>query len=203
MFSSKKDKLEKLNQFLLEIVNLIMQSGNYKIHKLDFYVLSIINRTIALNKAFITLIDNKNSLTAISIVRLQLDNAIRLNIINIVDNVTEFLDHFFDGKPINRFRVNENRLTDRYLVEELNKDVDGATKLYEYLCDFVHFSDKHFEATKTKPKNKEAMFRIQVGNSDVLNKKEEGYFYDSMINISNTIARISKEWSSSKDVLLK
>lgn len=71
-----------------------MKAGNSSVKKNDFYILSIINRAISLNKAFILLIENKNSLTAVSILRMQLDNLLRLNAINIVDNIDDFLEHF-------------------------------------------------------------------------------------------------------------
>ncbi len=196
---NNKEKLKEQNKFLLKIAENIIKAGNYSAYNLDFYILSIINRTISLNKAFILLLENQNSLTAISIVRLQLDNAIRLNAIKVVKNVDDFLEHFFEGKPINKYKINNQRLTDKFLVTQLNKDVPGANDLYDYLCDFIHFSDKYFEATKTNPKKKEAMFRVVVGESNVLNEKEKTAFYENIINISNTIIRVANEWIKSKN----
>ncbi|MCD8448032.1 hypothetical protein [Tenacibaculum finnmarkense] len=198
---NNKKKLKEQNKFLLKIAENIIRAGNNSAYKLDFYILSIINRAISLNKAFILLLKDKNSLTAISIVRLQLDNAIRLNAINVVENKDDFLEYFLDGKPINKYKIGKQPLTDKFLVTELNKDVPGALDLYDYLCEFIHFSDRHFQATKTKPKNKDAMFRIVIGESNVLNKKEENDFYENIISISNTIIRIGKEWIDSKNKL--
>lgn len=196
---NNKKKLKEQNKFLLKIAESIVRAGNHSAYNLDFYILSIINRAISLNKAFILLLENKNSLTAISIVRLQLDNAIRLNAINVVENGDDFLKHFFDGKPINKYKLGKQILTDKFLVTELDKDVPGALDLYNYLCDFIHFSDRYFQVTKTNPKKKEAMFGVIIGESNVFNENEKIAFYENIISISNTIIRIGKEWINSKN----
>lgn len=197
----EQNKLEELNKFLLFISAEIIKAGNYSFHNFDLYVLSIINRTISLNKAFILLIENENSLTAISIVRLQLDNALRLFASQIVDNTADFLTYFFEGNPINKYKINKQQLSDTFLATELNKNVPSTLELYKYLCDFIHFSEKHFEATKTDSLNENALFRIVVGNSDVLNENEKKEFYERITSISNTIVKISSEWLDTKMVL--
>jgi hypothetical protein len=201
MKTNKKIKLEEANRFLLNIAEDIIRAETFSAYTLDFFILSNINRAISLNKAFILLLENKNSLTGISIVRLQLDNALRLNAIKVAENKDDFLNHFFEGKPINKYKQNKEKFTDSYLATRLNEEVPGALDLYNYLCDFIHFSDKHFEVTKTKPLNEEAMFRVVVGNSNVLNESEKNSFYDNMININNTIIRISKEWLNTKNLV--
>lgn len=197
-----KKILKEQNKVLLKVTKDIMKAGNYSVHNLDFYILSVINRGISLNKAFILLIENKNSLTAISIVRLQLDNALRLNAIKIVENIDDFLNYFFEGKPINQYKIGKQQLTDKFLVNELDKDLPQILNLYNYLCDFVHFSDKHFNATKTNSKNKEAMFGIMIGESNILNKEETITFYENMIEMSKSIIKIAKEWIDKKETII-
>ena len=193
-----QNKLKELNKFLLVVSAEIIKAGNYSFHNFDLYILSIINRTISLNKAFILLIENENSLTAISIVRLQLDNALRLYASQIVENPEDFLTYFFEGNPINEYKINKQNLTDSFLAKELNKKNPGAFELYKYLCNYVHFSEKHFEATKTDSQNENALFRIVIGNSDVLNENEKKEFYERITSISNTIVKISREWLDTK-----
>ncbi|WPY97611.1 hypothetical protein [Christiangramia sp. OXR-203] len=196
-----KKSLGKKNKELLKIAENIMKAGNSSVQKKDFYILSIINRTISLNKAFILLVENKNSLSAVSILRMQLDNLLRLNAINIVDNIDDFLKHFYDGKPINTFKIKKQRFTDKFLATELDKKVPQTLDLYNYLCDYIHFSDKHFDATKTFSKNEKALFRIVIGESDIFNKGQITTFYENIIYISNSIEMIGQEWINSKENL--
>lgn len=203
MILKEKRKLEELNQFLLTVTEVIIKSGNNFAYDFDLYILAIINRAISLNKAFVLLLDNDNSFTAISILRLQLDNVLRLNAIKVANNKEAFLNHFFEGKPINQYNENKKYFSDKYLATELNKENSGALELYEFLCGFVHFSDKHFEAIKTKSLNKESMFRIVVGNSDVLTEEEKSVYYERITSISNTIVKISKEWIDQKKVMIE
>jgi len=197
----RKDKLYEINSSLLKISAEIIKADNYNAHSEDFYILSVINRAISLNKAFLLLLRKKNSLTAISIVRLQLDNVLRLNAIKIVSNRKDFLNHFFDGKPINKYKDGAEKFTDNFLAVQLDKENPGTLDLYNFLCDFIHFSERHFEATKTKPKNENATFRVVVGNSNILNNEEKNIYKDNMINISNTILKISKEWANTKNII--
>jgi hypothetical protein len=198
-----KQELEELNKVLIETATGIIKAGNYTAHNLDFYVLSIINRTIALNKAFVLLLESENSLTAVSIVRLQLDNAIRLHATKVVENGEDFLNHFLESKPINTYKVQGQKLTDNFLVTELNKDVPGSLDLYNFLCDYVHFSHKHFDATKEKPVNEQALLRVAVGNFEVLNDSQKVTFYQNMASISTTIIKVGSEWITVKNSVIK
>jgi len=196
----RKDKLDEINDWLLKISADIIKAGNHNVHKEDFYILSVINRAISLNKAFLLLLKKKNTLTAISVVRLQLDNVLRLNAIKIVSNRVEFLNYFFDGKPINKYKDGTKTFHDKYLATKLEEENPGTLDLYNFLCNFIHFSDRHFEATKAKPKNENALFRVVIGNSDVLNNEEKNIYKHNMINISNTILKIGKEWANTKNL---
>lgn len=194
-----KNILEDHNARFLKLSEEIFKAGNNTAHRLDLYILSIINRTISLNKAFILLLDNENSFTAISIVRLQLDNALRLNAVNTAEDPNHFLDYFFAEKPINKYKQGKDTFTDNFLASKLDEDVPGAIDLYKYLCDFVHFSGKHFNMTQSKPLSENGLFRMTIGNSDVLKEEEKLEFYDRMIKISNSIARISHNWVEVKN----
>lgn len=201
MFTFKrKGELDTCNSWLLKISAEIIKADDYNAHREDFYILSVINRAISLNKAFLVLMKEKNSLTAISIVRLQLDNVLRLNAIKIAADREDFLLYFFEGKPINKYKNDKDRFTDHFLAAQLDKENPGTLDLYNYLCNFVHFSDRHFEVTKASPKNSEAMFRVVVGNSNVLDKEEENIYKSNMANISKTILKISKEWVNTKSL---
>lgn len=195
-----RDKLDEINKHLLKRAAEIIRADNYNAHNEDFYILSTINRAISLNKAFLVLLKNKNSLTAISIVRLQLDNVLRLNAIKIVNDREDFLNHFFDEKPINSYKNGNEKFTDKFLATQLDKENPGTLDLYNFLCNFVHFSNMHFEVTKTESKNKDAIFRVVVGNSDIISLKEKDMYKDNMINISKTILKIGKEWANTKNL---
>jgi hypothetical protein len=193
-----KSKLDSINKRLIGISSQIMQAGNSTAHKLDFYFLSNINRAIALNKGFDLLIENQNSLTAVSLVRLQLDNVIRLFATKVIENGDDFLEYFFAEKSINNYKVNGQKLTDKFLVTKLNEENPGSLDLYNYLCDYVHFSYKHFNATKENSENENALFRMVVGDFEILAEHQKKIFYENMISMSKTIIKLSIEWITVK-----
>ena len=44
------------------------------------------------------------------------------------------------------------------------------------------------------------MFKVVVGNSEILNDDEKEIYKDNMINISKTILKIAKDWANTKNL---
>lgn len=199
----KKQQLELLNKSLLTLSSQIKKADNCNAYDFDSYLQTIINRTISLNKAFITLVDDKNSFSAVSIVRLQLDNAIRLHAIKVTDNPQEFFKHFFDGKPINKYPPGKgkDKFSDKFLVTKLDEEIPGVMALYDHLCNFVHLSYTHFKAAQIPSKNPDALFTLDIGESDIFNLSDINEYYVHMIKISYTLVRSGTEWVLQKNLV--
>jgi hypothetical protein len=81
--------LEKL--FLKEIQEIMtIESG--QLTKITHLIMSIIDRAISFNRAFISLTKYNNYNTAICLIRLQIDNCLRLFAYSIAKNSNEFYD---------------------------------------------------------------------------------------------------------------
>lgn len=194
--------LEEIFKFKEEFLNSsqrIMQAGNNKLFTLDFLALSVNNRAISLANGYHTLVKDKNYLTAISLIRLQLDNALRFFASTLVEDSSDFAVHFIDGKPIREYiDINGKKLTDSYLAKELEKYFKGTQKLYNETCGFIHLSDRHFVPTLTKGKIKDREIEIQIGSSENFSLEDKINFSKTMLEVSKLVIIVVEQWKHEK-----
>lgn len=203
------------NQLLLAIDKLDLLSTDYKniaknimkhdtqVMKVNLIALSILNRAVSINHAFKTLIKEKNTFAALHLIRIQMDNLIRYSSILITDN-EKFLDYVLEGKPINQFKGSNNKkFSDSYLVQTLSKTFESMPDLYEKYCGFIHFGKEHLDRIKTKSENKQAKFRVEIGNFESYSFEERKVFVIDFITISMALYTIIKDWIITKETFLE
>jgi hypothetical protein len=72
------EKLDQLRNTHFHLLNELL-STDIKIQKFEFFTVSVLNRSFSLFAAFSDLIKAKNILAALPLVRLQIDNCLRLS----------------------------------------------------------------------------------------------------------------------------
>lgn len=182
----------------------IMEAGNSKLFALDFLALSVNNRAISLSTGYLTLVKDKNYLTAVSLIRLQLDNALRFFASTLVENSSDFAEHFIDGKAIRDYSdIKGKKLTDNYLAKELEKYFKGTQKLYRETCGFIHLSDRHFLPILSKGKTKNREIEIQVGSSENFIIEDKIVFSETMLEVCKLVVIVVEQWKHEKIILSK
>ena len=200
---------EHLNKILREVSDFedefiksserIMKAGNSKLYALDFVALSINNRAISLIKAYLTLAKTDNYLTAVSLVRLQLDNALRFFASTLVENSNDFAEHFIDGKAIRDYKdINGQKLTDNYLAKRLEEYFTGVKEIYNKTCSYIHFSDRHFFPTITREKRKDRSLQVVIGGSGNFTIDEKLDFSETMLEVSKLVLIVVEQWKHEK-----
>jgi hypothetical protein len=201
-----------LDNILVELSNLqtefvksskrYIEAGNKKLYTLDFFASAVNNRTISLTNAFMTLAKESNYLAAVSLIRLQLDNALRFFASTLVKNSDDFVLHILSGKEIRNYKdSNGAKLTDSYLAKQLEKYFQGINKLYKDTCGFIHLSDKHFFPTLAKLDKKNMNIGIKVGSYDSYNLDEKIDFSRTMLEVSKLVIIVVEQWKHEKDKL--
>src|SRR5271154_1040794 len=110
-----------------------------KLYPVDVLAVAALNRSMALCKGFHSLVQQKNFICAASILRLQLDNALRFASVFIVTDPHSFASAIMDGKRIRDFKDKSGQLmTDAYLVEQMSKKHKWITKVYKTTCGYIH-----------------------------------------------------------------
>lgn len=105
----------------------------------------ILQRSLLLTDGFIDMIEKRNLLCAKPLIRLQIDNAMKLNAVNEVADPEEFVYHLVSGWRIDKYRSKDGiPLADFYLKDCLNDRYPWVADMYQELSSFIHLSDKHF-----------------------------------------------------------
>lgn len=177
-----------------------LEAGNKSIYTLDLFASSVNNRAISLTNAFATLARINNYLAAVSLIRLQLDNALRFFASTLVKDSNDFVLHYIQGNAIRDYQdINGKNLTDTYLTKQLEKKFKGIIKLYKDASGYVHLSERHFmPAVKT---NEDYKIEVKIGNYDTYNLAEKIDFTKTMIEVSKLVLIIIEQWKHEKDRL--
>jgi hypothetical protein len=134
---------EQLRQYFLEAMK-----ADPTLYIADFVIYGALKRTLALSDGFRRHIRERNFTCAAALLRLQLDTALRLYAAKLHANPFAYADAIFNGKPVNKLKDRHGeRMTDSYLAKRMNREFPWVKKMYDELCDFIHFSNRHIFAS--------------------------------------------------------
>lgn len=202
-FEKLIETLDKLDNEFIQSSMRVLKAGEGNMYTIDLLSSAVNNRALQLTKGFITLIKEDNFISAIPLIRLQLDNALRFFATTLVSNYNEFFLHYLDGKPIRDYKdAKGQKLTDNYLAKTLDIYFPGTLKLYNDTSGHIHLSDRHFFATIGNIKDESRIVEMAVGPS-VNNFKEEDKidFVRTMIEVSKLVIIVVEQWRHYKDAI--
>lgn len=153
VFEQIKVLNSSLNQLGLDIFN--EETKYNRLSKISHFVFAIIHRAIELNRGFLTLSESNNWITAISLIRLQADNCMRLHALNLVENRLDFYNQVRAGEAIRNIKDSTgSKMTDFYLSSKLNDKFTFFRTIYENTSGLIHFSDEHINIGSDLYENK-------------------------------------------------
>jgi hypothetical protein len=110
----------------------------------DFFVIGALRRVLAQARGFRDLIAGKNFPCAAAILRMQLDTAMRINALFLVEDVNGCCMAVLDGARFNTLKAADGKkLSDAYLRAKLAATYPWVSSVYEQTSDFVHLSGRH------------------------------------------------------------
>ena len=131
-----KECIEKTKGLAAEVIgeNLI---------DLDLCFCSLMDRNIRLAQGFNLMIENRNLTCAGALLRLQLDNCLRLYAINIAEDEKAIVDCLLKGEKICNLKDKSGKkMTDGYLKRLLSQYDEQFETVYDNTSGFIHFSEK-------------------------------------------------------------
>lgn len=142
----------------------------------DFFIFGALRRTLAQARGFRDLINARNFPCAAAILRLQLDTAMRVNALSIVDDVDATCRAVLDGEQFNRLKDRDgNKLSDAHIRKKLAETHPWTSPVYASASDFVHLSGKHFEVSIVRTDDETRMAYFQISGDDP-QRCDETYF---------------------------
>jgi hypothetical protein len=162
--NSEKIDIEALNELYEkhhECGKQVFSCCNGICFPMDLYTFSALDRSLHNLAGFQILLENDNYLCALPILRMQLDTLMRYWAFTLVQNAHEFADEVLKGMPIRKIKDRCNKaLTDVYIVEQLNKSDPWIKHVYDFCCNYVHFSEAHIKAViDNSPKTEDGTYR--------------------------------------------
>jgi hypothetical protein len=128
-----------------ELKNILeIETKYFGLTKKVHYFFSIANRAIGLNRGYCILVNANNYISAVPLIRLQIDNCLRLFAISLVENSNSFYDEVLKGTQINNLLDRDGKkMNDKYLVDKIISFFPEFGPLYKNTSGFVHFSNEH------------------------------------------------------------
>ncbi|OSJ06105.1 hypothetical protein [Bradyrhizobium canariense] len=142
----------------------------------DFFIFGALRRTLAQSRGFRDLINSRNFPCAAAILRLQIDTAMRVNVLGLIDDVDQACRAVLDGEQFNRLKDRDGtKLSDAHLRRKLAEKHPWISKVYEQTSNFVHLSGKHFEVSIARTDDESRIAYFQISGHDP-HRPEETYF---------------------------
>jgi hypothetical protein len=140
-------------------------TNNKPITYADLFAMGIARRSLALSSGFRSMVEQRNSLCALPMVRMQLDTALRLYAGFFTRNHQSFCRDVIAGKQIDRLKSDNGQLMkDSYLRDRVAKRNPWIVDVYKMTSGHIHFSDRHiFEALR---RGQDRSFQMIIGPTD-------------------------------------
>ncbi|MDT0645036.1 hypothetical protein RM553_19550, partial [Zunongwangia sp. F363] len=187
-FNEMSDQLEELIIELEDEEQKLIDCGKkmlneYGLTDFTIFSTSILNRTLNLNRGYVSLINSNNYIAAAPLVRLNLDSLLRLFASTQSEyTINEFCKKVREGESIrkmNYFKNKKIKLRDNELVK-LIKNIKGCkwTKdVYETGSGFIHLSHQHIYSSIKFEKNRISGGILKTDNIVPTAEKEAGTYY--------------------------
>lgn len=206
--SAAIEQLSALNSEYLAGAQRFMHAGK-GLFTLDLMAMAVTNRALSLSAAYATLAQSENYLAAASLIRLQLDNALRFFASTLVTDTTAFAWHYLNGKEIRDYTDGQgNKLTDNFLARQLDTLFPGVYQLYREACGYVHLSDRHLLPTIAHPEDtsentteKGMRFAMQISTTGGFSLEDKIEFSTTMLEVSKLVLIVIEQWKHEKDRL--
>ncbi|APW60681.1 hypothetical protein [Paludisphaera borealis] len=146
-YPSIEQSTATLIEMLKDTVDLIAEftaQGPAGIGRFDSLVLAALIRSQSTVVGFLAMIEQRNKLCAQSMIRFQLDSAMRLIGCLIAAEPEELIEHILNGGKPSKFKdLSGQPLNDFRLHTRLSSEYPEASRIYEQTSGYVHLSVRH------------------------------------------------------------
>jgi hypothetical protein len=193
----------KAENLLNKLIDTIFKEDSGNIFALDILIMSAVSRSLALLSGFKLLIEERNFISAAPLLRLQIDNSLRLFAISLVNEPEKIAKKVLEGEEIRKMKDSKGtKMTDRYLVDELSKLYPWIKNVYRQTSGYIHLSEKHFY-TSIESIEREAVISFCIGKGGAMGVSEEIYLeaIDAFLEATRVFASLVGSWANQKTAI--
>lgn len=142
-------------------------AGTTEVYLTDLIYRAALKRSLALHRGFCDLVQSRNFTCAAPLVRLQLDNCLRLVALDYVADQSALVLAVVSGEPISKMRAatGEN-LTDKFLCNKIALQHPWINSLYDKASGYIHLSEEHVLTALSSNPTDEDRFTLYIGDYD-------------------------------------
>lgn len=136
--------LEQYEYRIRDVGKLFMVPENDTTSPIALLAIGVMDRSVSLIYGFTTMIRANNITCAAPIIRLHLDSLLRLYALKIYQDPNRLATMVFKGEQIRLIKDRQgNKMSDRYLVDQLSLEHSWIESVYKETSGWVHLSKKH------------------------------------------------------------
>lgn len=159
--------LDQAEQDVRSAIDRVARAAGGHLFPLDFLAWAGANRSLGLIHGFRLLVTASNYVTASSLVRLQLDTALRFKAAWHVDDPHALATHVLAGGRLDKWKDPRGKqLSDRYLVARTRDEAPWLPRVYEETSGFIHLSRKHIFAALDGVSSEDRTIQLKVSPTD-------------------------------------
>lgn len=176
------------------------ENGTGSIHTMDLFISGIVNRAISLIHGYLLLAKDNNYISAVPLIRIQLDNCLRFYASTIVTDYNDFFLKYLAGEHIgNLVDAKGKIMSDTYLAKQLDKNVKpGIRNLYRNTSGHIHLSNEHSFLQTEIVEEKERTIRTKIGNFDFFEIDKKVDFSYNFFVATELLLKLVSSWKYQK-----
>lgn len=173
-----EDRVEHIkraeDEFRDKLAGLI--SANTPIALSDLFAVGAARRFLALSAGFRTLARERNFPSCAGLLRMQIDNAARMNALRMVPSMHHFCEALMKGAKFDKQKdADGTPLRDAHLIEVLSREYPWVTKVYQTTSGDIHLSMNAFYSASATIDDDDGKFDVYIG-PDNPRHTDESYF---------------------------
>jgi hypothetical protein len=179
--------------------------GNAPVVDLDLMFIGATNRVCSLVDGFKLMIESQLYFCAIALMRMQLDNLLRMYAFKLVDNPNDTALQVRLGTKLSdlKSRTGE-RLLDSYLCKKYSENVSDINELYQFCSGYVHLSGRHISAAITNVNQIKGTVEFKIGTDiQYFSESEIAEMITTFLQLTQQYASLMEDWYASKARQLK
>lgn len=159
--------LRKYRKKHIELGKRMVAPYEGEIYGVDILATAAIHRSLNLLLGFCDLIERRNIISAAPLLRLQIDNCLRMHAVYIVKKPHDFAIAVIRGTPVRKQKDQSGKfMTDLYLCKLVSKEHPWVSRVYGTTSGYVHLSEKHIFNAVRSGKSGDRSIELRIGWSD-------------------------------------
>lgn len=136
LYDSRSAQCEVLDGFMGDLAG--------SSHLMASVLAPLVQRSFSHIDGFVEMVKRRNYFCAVALLRLQIDNMLRLSAFDLVDDPMSVKEALLEDKPLSKVLSRDRKpLSDSYLCSNLSGRYPWIEEAYKGACGIVHFSGSH------------------------------------------------------------